>query len=263
MGNNVIQQQQQQQHDINSGINSETSGRPRQWTPTPPSTQNAGQQQQQQLPNWIMEVPLGFPGIAAGTTTMGTPITSVGPAHSGLACPEIVWRQIRWPQTEANALAQMPCPASLEAKVYGGGSQMASLWCQANGQWASHVDAAQCQSHWVQNLTARLEAGDSPLSALDELVKRTALTSVSGGSAPVSVLYGSDLIQMGRIVARLVADMESMLGGISDDKQRIAFAREMIQVSRSDVCIFCARLVNLYMHTRRERKREREIYNDL
>lgn len=54
-------------------------------------------------------------------------------------------------------------------------------------------------------------------------------------SAPIetqtSSLFGDDLVQISRIVRRLVEEMVELLNRINDDKQRLAFAREMVQVS--------------------------------
>lgn len=202
-------------------------------------------------------------------TPLSTP--SAGPSQSApLVCAEIAWRQMRWPATEAGQLAVVACPAhatyapdvhlGLQQQQPSGGG--ATLACQPNGQWASRIQAGRCQSIWLRNLTQRLEAGDSPLSVLNELVQRT-LAQVSGptpgGGSPnwpygflaeqstlaaassshqqqrphLAALFGSDLVQIGRIVSRLVDEMSELLNGISDDKQRISFAREMIQVSLS------------------------------
>ena len=230
-----------------------------------PNSAGPSQSNGAQLPNWMMNVPLELPTMAAPTSRqqqqqLVTPMSTTG---GPLVCPEIAWRQMRWPATEAGQLAAVACPAHADylADVHldvqqrqqqqpsGGG---ATLACQANGQWASRVQAGRCQSIWLRNLTQRIEAGDSPLSVLNELVQRTLAqvngpptsnwpyafqagadqqSAASGQQPALLALFGSDLVQIGRIVGRLVDEMGELLNGISDDKQRISFAREMIQVS--------------------------------
>lgn len=186
------------------------------------------------LPHWVPEGTLfrDQPPVARNSTK----------PH----CPELVWRQIRWPASEAGMLVQMPCPAHAHsAEPYA-----ASLVCLAGGVWAPRVQAARCQSLWLRNLTQRLEAGDSPLSIVAELVQRTqppvapfpaAQPALSLGFwAPQlqpqlqqasASLFGDDLAQLARVVHRLVDETGLVLSRISDDKQRLAFGREMVQVS--------------------------------
>lgn len=162
-----------------------------------------------------------------------------------LHCPEIVRRQIRWPSTEAGMFVQMPCPQHAQPGNLND-PYAASFACLPEGVWAPRgVQAARCQSLWLRNLTLRLEAGDSPLSMVAELVSRTApFASLPGplssgfwfgqqqAAAPLPGLFGDDLVQLGRVVHRLVEETGLVLSRISDDKQRLAFGRDLVQVSR-------------------------------
>lgn len=146
-------------------------------------------------------------------------------------CPEIVWRQTRWPATEAGSLARMPCPShalsglTLDEQEKAG----SSFACLPNGRWTMRVHSLHCQSMWLRNLTQRVEVGESPLAALGELAQRT--RSTGGGG-----LFGADLAQIGRIVRRFVSqDLNDWLLRISDDKQRISFGRDTIQVSSNEM----------------------------
>lgn len=180
----------------------------------------------------------------------GRPSASVRPQQqvTAASCPEMVWRQIRWPASEPGLLAQMPCPShahSLEPYP-------ASLACLAGGQWARRVHAPRCQSIWLRNLTQRLEQGDSILSIAGELVQRT---RPAGQQQPLPAanqiqqqqqqagLFGDDLATIGQVVRRIVDSMADLLNRIQDDKQRSAFARELVQVSlpHSPSCLLCWR----------------------
>jgi hypothetical protein len=245
-----------------------------------------------QLPAWIAEVTLGPYHVAAAgrpeptgapldlaAATAAEAATAMGAAGRPGRCPEMVWRSIRWPESEPGQAVGRPCPAHtmpsapLAQATAAATAAPVSLVCLPGGQWAERAQVAgRCHSLWLRNLTQRLDAGDSPLSILGELVHRT--QSASGGahkpnqsSQPLPAwlaaahatssltqaahannnhhqaarpgaaasrfpLFGEDLVQMGRIVGRLVDEMDELLARISDDKQRITFAREMIQVSR-------------------------------
>lgn len=189
-----------------------------------------------QLPPWIMEIPLAPPrtsplGLSAGAHAPTPPPPPPPPPARPHQCPALVWRQIRWPATDPGLVVQMPCPAHAHsAEPYA-----ASLACLASGQWAPRVQAPRCQSIWLRNLTQRLEAGDSPLSILVELAHWTRPVAVApgrqtGGHAGLA-LFGDDVTQIGRITRRLVDEMGDLLNRIGDDKQRVSFAREMVQVS--------------------------------
>lgn len=156
-------------------------------------------------------------------------------------------------------LVQMPCPAHAHSGVPSD-AYAASLACLPGGLWAGRVQAARCQSLWLRNLTQRLEAGDSPLSIVAELVQRTQPTTIvtqplssSGLPGLLSAagfwisnqqqqqtmvqtmpgLFGDDLMQLSRVVHKLVDETNLVLSRISDDKQRLGFGREMLQVSSS------------------------------
>lgn len=150
------------------------------------------------------------------------------PTPSGL-CPETVWRQLRWPATAAGRTAQLPCPT--HAHSASRDPLPASFACLAGGAWAARVRAPDCQSTWLSNLTQRLEAGDSPLSVAGELALRTRPISAPALSGAHAGLFGRDLLQIGRVARRLVEEMGELLNRINDDKQRLAFAREIVQVS--------------------------------
>lgn len=185
------------------------------------------------LPPWMpvtIEPPAPPPPLVGSTAMTVTASSGTGAGH----CPELVWRQIRWPSSEAGSVLQMPCPAHAHSDAPSE-PYPASLSCLANGQWARHVQAGRCQSLWLRNLTQRLEAGDSPLSVLAELASRTH----AGSGSQVAVqqqqlgLFGDDVVQISRIIKRLVDEMGEMLSRISDDRQRVSYAREMVQVSPS------------------------------
>jgi len=44
-------------------------------------------------------------------------------------------------------------------------------------------------------------------------------------------LFGDDIAQMSHIARKLIDDMDELMGAIVDEKQRLVFAREIIQVS--------------------------------
>lgn len=190
-----------------------------------------------QLPPWMAEIRGSLNGSLA---------------QPGHFCPETVWRQIRWPQTGAGRLMQMPCPAHAQP-VNPMDVFAASLLCGPDGRWAERVQAAKCQSLWLKNLTFRFEQGDSPLYILSELVHRTrpAQQTIQQSSTLLSILphglyssenqaqqqlpgtglFGDDIVQLSRIVKRLTDGMSSYLHGINEDKSRLAMAKEMVQVS--------------------------------
>lgn len=218
------------------------------------------------MPPWVMDFgpptsPFAMGGGGGGESTAATSsATELGPATAATnptgspRCPETVMRQIRWPSTEAGQELQRPCPAH----AHSGNPNdpyPAVLVCLARGEWAPRVQAARCQSNWLRNLTARVEAGDSPLAILGELVHRTrpangiGIGATSGGqlatssllhnaamaSSQPAVMFGDDIKQIGHIVRQLVEEMGELIQRISDDKQRHGFAKEMVQVS---VCAF-------------------------
>lgn len=255
MISNQQQQQQQQQTNQDYQASSEipssqhfglaSSASPPTLTMTRPhGPVSVETQQQPAFPAWMP--PLRAPSTPPLVSTL--PTSSVF-QHSGvsapalpsvargppLRCPEIVWRQIRWPATEVGQVMRMPCPSHAQP-----GNPLdpfpASLACQMSGQWSQRVQAARCQSLWLRNLTQRLEVGDSPLSALGELSHRTRTTvNYQPGSFPLpssgAGLFGDDLLEISRIVRRLVDEMGDLLGRIVDDKQRANFASELVQVS--------------------------------
>lgn len=243
-GNNVIQGQQQQQLEAGAapaGINSETIVKRPQW---PSIASGAQPAPQQQLPNWMLDAGLASSLKEAGAPASPPPLVKpqlpvASPSAGAGPCPEMVWRQLRWPATEPGRLAQVACAGAANQQLPYQAS--ASLACLPSGQWASRAQTAHCQSAWLRNLTQRLEAGDSPLSILNELAHRTqpaqggAWAPFAGGppasNSQPAALYGADLVQVARIVGRLVDEMVELLNGIADDKQRVSFAREMIQVS--------------------------------
>lgn len=161
------------------------------------------------------------------------------PSGAATKCPELVWRQIRWPATEAGSLARAPCPShALSGNIYE--PFAASFACLNNGHWAQRVSASRCQSLWLRNLTQRLEVGESPLAALGELAQKTRSSSSTSGLAASSgtsgggsgSLFGDDLVEIGRILRHLVSEqINEWLLRITDDKQRISFGRDSIQVS--------------------------------
>jgi len=176
------------------------------------------------------------------------------PPSAAAQCPEVVARGVRWPHTRAGLSVQMACPESVAQSGSAADLFAASLACLPGGRWAPHVQAARCQSHWLRNLTRRHEAGDSPLSILSELVQRTReparpqsahwppwttgglLVGAGGQPAELSgtswTLFGDDLVQISRLLRRLVnEELAELLARIADDKQRVSFAREAIQVS--------------------------------
>lgn len=229
----MIQQQQQHQETTaaNSERNTNFARRPAQLLPAGP-----------QLPPWMVDVPIQ-------AQNQNQP-ANLGRFNSSRAhCPETVWRAVRWPMTEAGLVVQMPCPA--HARPSNPLEQhAASFACLPNGQWAARVQANKCQSIWLRNLTKRLEKGDSQLSILSELVQETRppatpllvnwLAGVSQQptitSAPTMItqgpaLFGADVAQISRLVRRLVEDLGDFLNRITDDKTRLAFAREIVQVS--------------------------------
>lgn len=174
------------------------------------------------LPNWMIELPLP---VATAPSSPARPL-----------CPETVWRQVRWPASPAGLLVRAGCPAHAQPSQPGAEPLPAALLCQADASWAPRVQAAHCQSSWLVQLGQRAELGDSPLSLLDELVKRTRPLSGAGWptGAPQSGLFGDDLGLVGRLVRRLAGDeMADLLNRINDDKQRLAFIRDIVQVSMS------------------------------
>lgn len=234
----MIQQQQQQATSERNPTLDSTFGR----LPAPPGLPSSPQ-----LPTWMVEVPIQPQQPLAPQPSLAARFNSSRP-H----CPETVWRYLRWPTTEAGQVVQMLCPAyarssnSLEPYA-------ASFACLQNGQWATRVQAARCQSIWLRNLTKLLEVGDSPLSILSELVRETRppatpmLVNWPSNMTPATIsnsamvtqtlsLFGDDLIQISRVVRRLVEKMDEFLNRMNDDKQRLAFAREMVQVSYYSVC---------------------------
>lgn len=155
-------------------------------------------------------------------------------------CPEIVWRQTRWPATDAGSIARMPCPAHAQSGLPPSSEQPAqqqqqasTFACLPNGQWAMRVHAQHCQSMWLRNLTQRVDVGESPLAALAELAQKTRPSNIVNGSQ--GCLFGDDLVEIGRIIRRFVAeDLNEWLLRILDDKQRISFGRDSIQVSSNN-----------------------------
>lgn len=169
-------------------------------------------------------------------------------SNNNIKCPEIVWRQVRWPQAEPGQTVRMPCPSHAQSgnvnDPFG-----ATFVCLNGGQWSNRVQAARCQSIWLRNLTNQLEMGDSPLSALAELSQRTrvpigqqfkATTTQSSNYLSSSLglglglgLFGDDLIEIGRIVRKLVDEVGEFMARIVDEKQRDDFAIGLVQVSLS------------------------------
>lgn len=242
------------------------------------------------LPSWVGEVPLNSPSMSqqqqqtfstlASThllpNSSQSSVSSSSSSSSSLShCPELIWRQIRWPSSEPNSLVQMPCPAhaipSSPPSPFA-----ASFACLPNGQWSSRVQAARCQSIWLRNLTKSLDDGDSPLSILTELAHRTRPQPILSNSLALNnnvlmgaawnsgnsfnqqhqqqvngnSLFGDDIIQIGRIVRRLVDELGDLLTkGIPDDKQRSGFAREILQVSdvKELAWNFTEHMLNSYM----------------
>lgn len=102
-------------------------------------------------------------------------------------CPELVFRQIKWPATEAGHVVHMACPSHAHPSIaQGPAAQLeanaVSRACLAppagsppgtTPTWAPHLHAARCKSIWLTNLTERLKFGDSPISILSELVQQT------------------------------------------------------------------------------------------
>lgn len=210
-----------------------------------------------QLPPWMVDVPIqAQPSMSAQPQPLPLPPLFANHSSSGriLFCPGKVLRQIRWPETEPGLVVQMPCPSHARSsnplEPYA-----ASLVCLQHGQWATRVQASRCQSIWLKNLTKQLETGDSLLAILSALIRETRPPATPlqvnwGGSdsgasnmgpatisnsatieTQTSSLFGDDLVQVSRIVRRLVEEMVELLNRINDDKQRLAFAREMVQVS--------------------------------
>lgn len=181
----------------------------------------------------MMDVPIRPTAEQVQPATATATNATVEPAQTGTGssalCPELVWRQIRWPASEPGNTVQMPCPSHAHS---GNPSEPypASLACHAGGQWSSRVQAARCQSDWLRDLSQRLERGDSPVAALNELAARTRPTDPMGQSANLA-LFGDDLMQIGRLCRRLVDEMAEHLQRIQSDKQRVAFARQIVQVS--------------------------------
>lgn len=215
-----------------------------------------------QLPPWMVDVPIqAQPHPQPSMSPQPLPLPPLfvnqslqtGSSSQAPFCPGKVLRQIRWPETEPGLVVQMPCPSHARSsnplEPYA-----ASLVCLQNGQWATRVQAGRCQSIWLKNLTKQLETGDSLLAILSALIRETRPPATPlqvnwgsvgdatnlgpatiSNSAPIetqtSSLFGDDLVQISRIVRRLVEEMVELLNRINDDKQRLAFAREMVQVS--------------------------------
>lgn len=200
--------------------------------------------------------PIATATPAYASTNEAAASSTAAAAAIGRRCPEIVWRQVHWPQSVGPQRVYAACPAHAEPTLVGAqaAATAVSLACTHTGQWAARSDHARCQSVWLRNMTQRVESGDSPLALLNELVHRTqthpstsldwdlALRTLPGASLaasaerqrsnPSSSLFGADLAQIVHIVNRLVDDdMSELLHRIMDNKQRSAFAREMLQVS--------------------------------
>lgn len=241
------------------------------------------------LPTWMMDVPIRRPQSAASATQVPPsapvrqqppppppPSQQASPPQTASAnesaptaadlCPEIVWRQIRWPASEQGTSVQMPCPsharsgnpsepfpaslACLPAAPASATQRAGAAPTAAAAQWASRVHAPRCQSDWLRELSQRLERGDSPVAALVELAQRTRPTPSQ------LALFGDDLVQIGRLTRRLVDDMADHLQRIQSDKQRVSFARQIVQVSQPPfVCLFAclfavANAVAVAQHTK-------------
>lgn len=182
------------------------------WAPGP---QSPPPQQQVSLPTWMMEVPLA---------------PSSAPASRAL-CPETVWRQVRWPASPPGLLVRAACPPHAQPLAPGEEPLPVALACQPDASWAPRAHSARCVSNWLRQLNQRAELGDSPLSLLSELVLRTRPLAAPPTPAP-GALFGQDLLVVGRLVHRLAGDeMADLLNRINDDKQRLAFVREVVQVS--------------------------------
>lgn len=206
---------------------------------------------------------MGVVGMHGHTTgSMGAPpITSSsggGREHQNsqqyLTCPEVVVRQIRWAATRAGDTHYAPCPAY----AYYDANSQASFECvlpaitgppphptgaSAPGalgsvmpHWAgSGPNLSRCISNWVRDIHQRLQSGDSLPAIAAELSQRTRplppSTQHHHQQQQPHPLFGEDLIQLGQIVQLLVQRMDVLLDNISDDKQRLVFVRELVQVS--------------------------------
>ena len=93
-------------------------------------------------------------------------------------CPPVTTRNLFWNWTTASELAIQPCP--------GGSSGFAKWRCGGDATWVTvSPDLAECQSHWLARLEARLRKTGDVTGVATELTDQLAIKTLYGGDLSV------------------------------------------------------------------------------
>ena len=129
-------------------------------------------------------------------------------------CPPVTTRNLFWNWTASSELAIQPCP--------GGSSGFAKWRCGGDATWLTvSPDLAECESHWLSRLEARLRKSGDVAGVASEL---TSLLTTK-------TLYGGDLSVVTQLLQTLAHKARQMIFTMASQEEKEDLATSLVEAT--------------------------------